>query len=127
VNADDHIDWRNWELHRILREQHLADIKVVPFFEATKDLAALHRGMHGGSSDCTHFCWTPTLWQPLWVSLARTVKDDAYVKGSELAIGSRVASTGNGDVGSFVPFLAFVMGCVLAVLAMNVLRQGRRK
>jgi len=39
----------------------------VPFHAFSNQFSDLHVG----SGDCTHFCQTPMLWQPIWVNLAR--------------------------------------------------------
>jgi hypothetical protein len=76
---DDLLDWRNTDVQQIIEDGKLDGIKYVPFFNATKNLQSLHPG----KGDCTHFCWTPTLWQPLWSALYSAVMKDAYVKVSK--------------------------------------------
>jgi hypothetical protein len=75
---DDSEDWRNTDAQKIIDENKLTGIHYVPFFNATKELYQLHPG----KGDCTHFCWTPTLWQPLWAALYSAVTRDAYIKGA---------------------------------------------
>lgn len=60
----------------VLRDYNLTDfITFVHFYHATLPLHNEHIGRPTGvhALDCVHFCWLPTLWQPLWVALAKVI------------------------------------------------------
>ena len=43
-------------------------IGYIPFYGVTKVLSS----MHTRKGDCTHYCYHPSLWQPIWKALAET-------------------------------------------------------
>jgi hypothetical protein len=97
-------DWRNIEAKRLISDLNLTALRYVPFFNATRDLYSLHPGKDAnGHVDCTHFCWTPTMWQPLWAALASAIRQDAYVKASGL---KHSASLDGDDFADFYPLLS---------------------
>jgi hypothetical protein len=60
----------------VLRDQNLTDlVSFVPFYQATLPLHSEHIGRPAGvrALDCVHFCWLPTLWQPVWTAIAGIV------------------------------------------------------
>jgi hypothetical protein len=124
ANEDDLVDWRNAEVHRIVKERKYTGIRVVPFYEATRELHALHRGARDDrGTDCTHYCWNPVFWQPLWQAVAKAVKDDAYIKPPRISADSR-AFYASGPHSSVFPF---IMGCVVTVIVVLGLGQWLRK
>jgi hypothetical protein len=78
IDHDDSVDWRNDDVKLKIDQDRLDGIRYVSFHEATRNLHSLHPG----NGDCTHFCWTPALWQPLWAALIKEVQRDGYVKPS---------------------------------------------
>jgi len=63
----------------VLREHNMSDfITFVSFYQATLPLHNEHIGRPVGvkALDCVHFCWLPTLWQPLWAALSKVVASD---------------------------------------------------
>ena len=55
-------DWRNSDIAEIIRRHALGDrVRVMPFFNVTAPLWDQH--VNGHKQDCTHFCWTPFLYQ----------------------------------------------------------------
>eukprot|EP01041_Mallomonas_annulata_P009711 gene9711-20193_t len=75
------IDWRNEDIKRLLAQPNYSHIHLIHIAQATRPLHSLHvtrpksqfTPWEGGEADCTHFCWTPTLWQPTWHGIARLV------------------------------------------------------
>ena len=61
-------DWRNSDINTILHEHNLKNIQVVPFYNITLPLWTMH--VNGHLRDCTHFCWSPMLYQSLFHALA---------------------------------------------------------
>lgn len=54
-------DWRNIEIRNIIQNHRLTSIEIMPFYHATLPLWNQH--VNGYKQDCTHFCWTPYLYQ----------------------------------------------------------------
>jgi hypothetical protein len=58
-------DWRNREIERIISAHGLsASIRYLPFYNLTVPFWSEHP--NGMLKDCTHFCWTPMLYQPIF-------------------------------------------------------------
>ncbi|KAJ1419895.1 hypothetical protein B484DRAFT_453246 [Ochromonadaceae sp. CCMP2298] len=57
-------DWRNRDIERIVSEKGLFMIKIIPFYNLTAPLWDAHPSGH--LKDCTHFCWTPMLYQSVF-------------------------------------------------------------
>jgi hypothetical protein len=58
-------DWRNREIERIISTHSLSSsIHYLPFYNLTVPLWSEHP--NGMLKDCTHFCWTPMLYQPMF-------------------------------------------------------------
>lgn len=55
-------DWRNRFIEQIIRENHLVNISIIPFYNMTLDMWSEHPNGH--LRDCTHFCWSPMFHQP---------------------------------------------------------------
>ena len=91
------VDWRNEDVHRIFQRYNFSiTIPIIPMAAFTKPLHSLHvtrpRSYNGGiytdinishlnyfnklppiDADCTHYCWTPILWQETWMSISRAI------------------------------------------------------
>lgn len=66
-------DWRNNDIDAIIRANKFEDkIHIIPFYEMTIPLYELH--VNGKMRDCTHFCWTPMLYQYLFHALANATE-----------------------------------------------------
>jgi hypothetical protein len=65
-------NWRNTDVEMILRENNLVNIKVIRFYNLTVPLWTEH--VNGHLKDCTHLCWTPMLYQPIFHALADSVE-----------------------------------------------------
>lgn len=61
-------DWRNADIRDIVRQHNLDRVKIAPFYNITVPLWSEH--VNGHLRDCTHFCWTPMLYQSLFKFLA---------------------------------------------------------
>lgn len=64
------LDWRNQDLKAII-ETHRLNISIAPFVEQTLPLWNQH--VNGHLRDCTHLCWTPMLYQPLFHYMANAM------------------------------------------------------
>jgi hypothetical protein len=67
-------DWRNRDVRQIIENEELKGIHIIPFHDIT---APLH-DMHPDSEvweDCTHFCYFPQMWQPVWFYLFRLTNE----------------------------------------------------
>jgi hypothetical protein len=69
ITAKENLDWRNILAKESLARHGQGKIAFVGLNGTTKSLADLHIS-HPYKLDCTHFCYTPLLWQPLWHYLA---------------------------------------------------------
>lgn len=61
-------DWRNSDIPLIIKTHNLYSVKIIPFFNITVPLWTEH--VNGHKQDCTHFCWTPFLYQYIFHYLA---------------------------------------------------------
>jgi hypothetical protein len=66
-------DWRNSDINNIINKYKLEHIQIVPFYNVTLPLWSSH--VNGHLRDCTHFCWSPFLYQSLFHELAAPFKD----------------------------------------------------
>mmetsp|Transcript_8085 Transcript_8085/g.8235 ORF Transcript_8085/g.8235 Transcript_8085/m.8235 type:complete len:131 (+) Transcript_8085:392-784(+) len=83
IKDDDMIDWRNIDVENILKSfPYSSNFYYLQFHHITKPLFDMHlilkrpdsrRYGYPSQVDCNHFCWTPTLWQPIWYALAKVV------------------------------------------------------
>lgn len=64
-------DWRNEDVAAIIRANKF-NIRIIPYYEVTLPLYSMH--VNGHMRDCTHFCWSPMLYQSLFHDLANVVK-----------------------------------------------------
>ena len=65
-------DWRNSDVRDIVASHGLSKVQIAPFYNITVPLWSEH--VNGHLRDCTHFCWTPMLYQSLFKYLADAVK-----------------------------------------------------
>ena len=65
-------DWRNADVRDIIRHKRLSQVEIIPFYNVTLPLWTSH--VNGHLRDCTHFCWSPMLYQSLFHSLADQVR-----------------------------------------------------
>jgi hypothetical protein len=65
-------DWRNKDIPDIIQQHGLSHIQIIPFYDLTAPLWTMH--VNGHMRDCTHFCWTPMLYQPLFHYFANSVQ-----------------------------------------------------
>lgn len=64
-------DWRNSVVREIIKKNKL-DISIAPFYNQTVPLWTSH--VNGHLQDCTHLCWSPMLYQPLFHFMANSMK-----------------------------------------------------
>lgn len=57
-------DWRNRDIESIILRHNLFKIKIIRYYNLTLPLWSEHP--NGQLKDCTHFCWTPMLYQPIF-------------------------------------------------------------
>ena len=72
--AKEHIDknnWRNLVVADIIKSSKLRNIVVIPWFSFTQDLWDLHPS--GSQHDCTHFCSTPMLYNPIYTFIDKNI------------------------------------------------------
>lgn len=62
-------DWRNRAVEQIILHNNLFNVQILRFYNTTLPLWAAHP--NGQLRDCTHFCWFPMLFQPLFHQLRR--------------------------------------------------------
>jgi hypothetical protein len=65
-------DWRNSDVRNIIQTNSLDNIDIIPFYNVTLPLWSSH--VNGHLRDCTHFCWSPMLYQSLFHALAAPYK-----------------------------------------------------
>lgn len=65
-------DWRNSDVRDIIRNKKLSQVEIIPFYNVTLPLWTSH--VNGHLRDCTHFCWSPMLYQSLFHDLADKVR-----------------------------------------------------
>lgn len=70
-------DWRNGIVHRTMDKSPRMQkhIHLLPMASLTKDIPDMHTCNPFYKHDCTHYCYTPLLWQVLW----HQIKDLAKV------------------------------------------------
>jgi hypothetical protein len=66
-------DWRNEVAMDYLGEMKTqgrgSDIELIPFSDVTRPAADLHICHPTYKFDCTHYCYTPLLWQPMYYDI----------------------------------------------------------
>lgn len=62
------LDWRNVDVYNQIENEGYKHIKIIPFHEVTTPLYNMHPNSPV-SQDCTHFCYFPQMWEPVWYSL----------------------------------------------------------
>lgn len=70
-------DWRNADIRHIIASKHLNEISIIPFYNVTLPLWSSH--VNGHLRDCTHFCWSPMLYQSIFHDLAGRVQSSLKV------------------------------------------------
>jgi hypothetical protein len=77
TNSSYMADWRNDVLTETFNSRpELRDsLHLLPFAELTRDLADLHTCNPYFFLDCTHYCYTPMMWQPLWHQIRDMTSD----------------------------------------------------
>ena len=63
-------DWRNVIAKKVIDDNKF-DIKIAPFYNITVPLWSSH--VNGHLRDCTHICWSPMLYQPLFHFMAQSM------------------------------------------------------
>ena len=86
VEEEEAADWRNRAVHDRVKTFNVGRaaggragdkgraMEVLPLAKYTKEAADLHTCHQVHQHDCTHLCFTPLLWQPLWHDLIRLAK-----------------------------------------------------
>lgn len=61
-------DWRNDIARQLIqaKPQYVAHIPILPMADITRDIPDLHTCNPYYKHDCTHYCFTPLMYQPLW-------------------------------------------------------------
>lgn len=67
IEGNDQLDWRNRDIEKIIQQEKLTNIHLLPFYNITHPLWSEHP--NGQLRDCTHFCWSPMFYQPLFHQL----------------------------------------------------------
>eukprot|EP00600_Ochromonadales_sp_CCMP1393_P001388 CAMPEP_0174977042 /NCGR_PEP_ID=MMETSP0004_2-20121128/13379_1 /TAXON_ID=420556 /ORGANISM="Ochromonas sp., Strain CCMP1393" /LENGTH=324 /DNA_ID=CAMNT_0016228161 /DNA_START=85 /DNA_END=1059 /DNA_ORIENTATION=+ len=62
-------DWRNRDIENIIISNNLFMIRIIPFYNVTIPLWSEHPNGH--LKDCTHFCWSPMLYQSVFYEMNR--------------------------------------------------------
>jgi hypothetical protein len=65
-------DWRNRDIENIILRNNFFNIQILRFYNITLPLWSEHPSGH--MKDCTHFCWTPMLYQPLFHNLDQSLQ-----------------------------------------------------
>lgn len=67
-NYTEPADWRNYIIKQFIRSnpEYSNDILYFPFADATKETPDMHTCHLKYKHDCTHYCFWPLLYQPLW-------------------------------------------------------------
>ena len=67
-NYSEPADWRNYIIKQFIRSnpEYSKDILYFPFADATKETPDMHTCHLKYKHDCTHYCFWPLLYQPLW-------------------------------------------------------------
>ena len=98
INQTRFFSWRDTMVRRVLKRVGLStvwlndkqqewwtrvpkerEVVILPFREYTKELYFMHL-LDKDSTDCTHFCYSHYLWQPLWRSL-RLAMERSFERG----------------------------------------------
>jgi len=80
LEAAESQNWRNLEIKDALAQYDpQGKIKLVPFFLVSLARHDLHKAQHG---DCTHYCHSPLIWQPVWQAIYDVVLQREQEKGS---------------------------------------------
>lgn len=58
------VDWRNRIVEDVILKNNLFNVKILRFYNLTVPLWSEHPNGH--LRDCTHFCWSPMLFQPIF-------------------------------------------------------------
>lgn len=71
-NLDPENDWRNYIIHKYINNFKLNynntnNINIIPLRKITEPLYREH--VLGNFVDCTHYCWSPMLYQPVFKSI----------------------------------------------------------
>lgn len=73
-STPDH-DWRNHDVRNSLVNEQLSKINIISFRDLTLPLYNMHPTIsYGKTSDCTHFCYFPQMWQSIWFDIGRMTK-----------------------------------------------------
>lgn len=64
-------DWRNYDVRELVSKNNLSTVQIVPFYNVTLPLWSEHP--NGQLRDCTHFCWTPMLYQSIFHFMDRAM------------------------------------------------------
>eukprot|EP01040_Poterioochromonas_malhamensis_P001486 gene1486-1574_t len=67
------LDWRNIDVYNLLEKNKLKKIHMIPFHELTMPLYNMHAG-NSRFQDCTHYCYLPQMWQPIWHQIYSATK-----------------------------------------------------
>lgn len=68
-------DWRNDEIRYYFKKESITNIYYISTYEI---FAPLHNEHY--ELDCTHYCWSPMLYQPIYKELYRILKKDLNKK-----------------------------------------------
>ena len=92
-------NWRNEYVARALRSVCLPDpIPVVPVHEASVPLWRLH----SGAGDCTHYCYAPWIYHPLWSGVEQAARAALGAGRGDSPVGSECEAR-NGTVAPSPP------------------------
>ena len=69
-------DWRNSDVMTIIKDHKLSHIETVPFYNISLPLWSMH--VNGHLRDCTHFCWSPMMYQSIFHALAEPFKGKGF-------------------------------------------------
>jgi hypothetical protein len=67
------LDWRNIEVRNIIEKEKLKNIHMIPFHQLTMPLHNMHAS-NNKLRDCTHYCYFPAMWAPIWYEIYNGVK-----------------------------------------------------
>ena len=68
-------DWRNYEIREYLLNQSYNFIYYIKTYEMFAPLHKEHLG-----HDCTHYCWSPMMFQPIYKQLYESLRKDIEIK-----------------------------------------------
>eukprot|EP01038_Epipyxis_sp_PR26KG_P010193 gene10193-13712_t len=69
TNGSKEADWRNGIARQLLENKKYENIILVPFADITRPIADMHTCNPVYKHDCTHYCYWPLMWMPLWDQL----------------------------------------------------------